>query len=192
MQQDAKRKSKGARQGGYRGSERAGSYGDVFQRLVLSLGSSFLPAFRFVTGCISCKQMQHTFPTVRPAMPEEPLSQQSCFPAGSLALRGVHLISGLPCPSPGKAEDSPLEGNASSPAIQCTAPTPADTRTGDGCFSWCLLTHSFHLHRADSAQLQLALETHSFIWLGRNPSTTMLLSKRNLHLGQHAGPWAGC
>lgn len=147
MQQDTEGKSEGARQGGHRGSERAGSYRDVFQRLVLGLGSSFLPAFSFVTGCISCKQMQRTSPAVRPAVPEELPSRQSCCPApashrpaGSLALHGVCLSSGLPCPCPGKDRDSPLEGNATSPAIQCTAPTPADTCTGDGCFSWCLLT----------------------------------------------------
>lgn len=53
------------------GLECVGSYRDVFQCLVLSLGSSFLPAFGFVTGCISCKQTQYTLPAVL----EELLSQ---------------------------------------------------------------------------------------------------------------------
>ena len=173
-----------------------GSYGDVFQCLVLSLGSSFLPAFGFVTGCISCKQTQCTSPAVRPAVPEEPQSRQSCclapasrHPASSLTPHRVCLGSGLLCPCPGKDGDSPLEGNASSPAIQCTAPTPAWEMAASPGVCRPL---SFHLHRAVSAQLGLALENRPSTWVGRNLSTTTLLKRRNLRLGQHAGPWAGC
>lgn len=131
-----------------------------------------------------------------------PLSGQpcrrSCCPGNPASLLAPSLCVGstssLDCHAPAlakpkiplwKAMPAPLQFSAQPLHLQIPALVMAAS-------PGVCRPRSFHLHRADSAQLQLALETHSFIWVGRNPSTTMLLSKRNLHLGQHAGPWAGC
>lgn len=193
MRQDAEGPSEGARQGDHRGSERVGSYGDVFQRLVLGLGSSFLPAFGFVTGCISCKQTQRTSPSGQPC-------QRSRCP-GNPAARPQPPAARL---APSLCTGSALALGCRVPALARTEiplwqamPAPLQFSAQPLHRSWLLLLvfanpPSFHLRRAVSAQLGLALENHPSTWVGRNPSTTTLLSRRSLRPGQHAGPWAGC
>lgn len=145
-----------ARHGGQVGGSEAGRALGIRARVVLRgcLSEPGSQPWVALSSCLRFCHWLHFLQTDAAHVTHHPasrdggaLSRQSCCPApasrcpaGSLAPHGVCLGSGLPCPYPGQDGYSPLQGNASSPAIQCTAPTPADTCMGGGCFSCCLLT----------------------------------------------------
>lgn len=69
-------------------------------------------------------------------LPGPSLPPPSQLPCSTRGLPRLWATVSLPWPG----WRFPFGRQASSPAIQCTAPTPADTCTGGGCFSCCLLT----------------------------------------------------
>lgn len=137
------------------------------------------------------------FPANRRSARHRPAS-----PAGGAAVPAI-LLPGPSLPPPGRL---PRSARGSASALGCRVPAlarkeiplwqamPAPLQFSAQPLhrSWLLLLVfanplSFHLHRAVSAQLGLALENRPSTWVGRNPSTTTLLSRRNLRPGQHAG-----